>query len=90
MLAELRNGTPVRGNDGSALGEVRAVYGAGEGRVAEFLLVHWQSRGEATLVAADEVTRIEEDGVVLAGRASSYDNLPSFDPAKNPLLHRLA
>lgn len=90
LLTELRSGTTVRGNDGSELGQVRAVYGSGEGRVAEFLLIHWAGRGETALVGADEVERIDEDGIVLSGGAGSYERLPAFDPSKNPQLHRLS
>jgi hypothetical protein len=89
LLEELTPGTPVRAADGSLLGEVRAVYGSGNGLVAEFLLVYWHKRGEEALVAADEVTRVTEDGVDLARNDSTYEQLAAFDPSVNPMLHRL-
>jgi hypothetical protein len=89
LLEELQPGTPVCANDGGQVGEIRAVYGSGNGRVAEFLLVHWLKRGEEALVAADEVTRVSDDGVELARSAAAYEQLPAFDPSVNPMLHRL-
>ena len=90
LLEELQPGTPVRANDGTQVGEIRAVYGSGNGRVAEFLLVYWNKRGEEALIAADEVTQVsDDDGVVLARSEGSYDQLPAFDPSVNPMLHRL-
>lgn len=89
LLEELQPGTPVLAQDGTQLGDIRAVYGYGNGRVAEFLLVHWDKRGEDALVAADEVTQVSDDGVTLSRSGSAYDQLPAFDPSVNPLLHRL-
>lgn len=85
----MQPGAPVRAQDGAAIGEVRAVYGSGSARVAEFLLVHWNRRDEDALVAADEVTNVSDDGVVLARSEASYEYLPAFDPSANPMLHRL-
>lgn len=76
-------------NDGLHVGEVRAIYGSGDARVVEFLLVHWTHRGEDALVGADEVTSVGDDGVMLGKNAASYADLPAFDPASNPVLHRL-
>jgi hypothetical protein len=89
LLEELQSGTPVRTQDGSQIGEIRAVYGSGTGRVAEFLLVHWSKRGEEALVAADEVTNVTDDGVLLVHSEAAYEQLAAFDPSANPLLHRL-
>ena len=89
LLEELQSGTPVRATDGALVGEIRAVYGSGNGRVAEFLLVFWNKRGEDALVAADEVTNVSDDGVTLARSGSAYEQLPAFDPSVNPMLHRL-
>jgi hypothetical protein len=89
LLEELEAGTPVRAADGSLVGEVRAVYGSGNSLVAEFLLVYWNKRGEEALVAADEVTRVTDDGVDLARNHSTYEQLAAFDPSVNPILHRL-
>ncbi len=89
LLEELPVGTPVHAKDGVRVGEVRAVYGSGDGRVAEFLLVRWSVRDEEALVAADEVTQISEQGVTLGKNAGSYDLLAAFDPSANPMLHRL-
>jgi hypothetical protein len=88
-LEDLKPGTPVLTTDGTTVGEIRAVYGSGNARVAEFLQVHWNKRGEDALVAADEVTNVTDDGVVLARSEASYEQLAAFDPSANPLLHRL-
>ncbi len=89
LLADLPAGTPVRANDGTDIGEVRAVYGSGEARVAEFLLVFWRKRGEEALVAADEVESVGTQGVTLSRSEGIYDDLPAFEPSVNPMLHRL-
>jgi hypothetical protein len=89
LLEELQPGTPVLANDGTKVGEIRVVYGSGGGRVAEFLLVLWNRRGEEALVATDEVTNVTEDGVWLARGEASYEQLAAFDPSANPMLHRL-
>lgn len=89
LLEELQPGTPVRDNNGSAIGEVRAVYGSGDARTAEFLLVYWTARGEEALVPADEAMDVGDEGVSLRQSADSYADRPAFDPASNPLLHRL-
>ena len=88
LLEELTPGTPVRTADGAHAGEIRAVYGSGQGRGAEFLAVFWTGRGEETLIPADEVISIAADGGVEL-RSTSYADLPAFDPSANPLLHRL-
>lgn len=88
LLEELAPGTPVRTADGTAAGEVRAVYGSGQARGAEFLLVYWTDRGEEALIGADEVLNIGPDGGVEL-RCLSYVELPAYDPAANPLLHKL-
>lgn len=75
--------------DGVRVGDVRAIYGSGDARVVEFLLVHWEQRGEEALVGADEVTAVGEGGVMLAKNASSYDDLAAFDPKVNPVLKKL-
>ncbi len=89
LLEELQPGTPVLANDGTQVGEIRAVYGSGNARVAEFLLVLWNKRGEEALVGSDEVTNVTEHGVLLARNEASYEQLASFDPSANPMLHRL-
>jgi len=90
LLEELQSGTPVYAVDGTPVGEVRAVYGSGTARVAEFLLVFWNKRNEEALVAADEVTNVNDDGGVVLGRSeASYSQLAAFNPSANPLLHKL-
>jgi uncharacterized protein YrrD len=89
LLEELENGTPVYAADGTPVGEVRAVYGSGTARVAEFLLVYWNKRDEEALVAADEVTSVNDGGVMLSRSEASYTQLAAFNPSANPLLHRL-
>lgn len=75
--------------DGVRVGDVRAIYGFGEARVVEFLLVHWEQRGEDALVGADEVTAVGEGGIMLGKNANWYDDLPAFDPSENPVLRKL-
>jgi hypothetical protein len=88
LLEELTPGTPVRTGDGALAGEVRAVYASGQARGAEYLLIFWNARNEEALIDADEVLNIAADGAVEL-RCTSYPELPAFDPAANPLLHRL-
>lgn len=89
LLEELQAGTPVRDMNGSHIGEVRAVYGSGDARTAEFLLVYWTARGEEALVPADEAMHVGDDGVSLRQSADSYADRPAFNPGANPMLHRL-
>jgi hypothetical protein len=89
LLEDLQAGTAVRDSSGACIGEVRAVYASGEARGAEFLLVFWTARGEEALVPADEAAHVGDDGVTLRQSAAMYEDRPAFDPAKNPLLHRL-
>lgn len=89
LLEELQPGTPVRDTNGSQIGEIRAVYASGNALGAEFLLVYWTARGEEALVPADEAVSVGDDGVTLRQSADSYADRPAFDPAANPLLHRL-
>ena len=79
----------MRDSNGTAIGEIRAVYGSGDARTAEFLLVFWNARGEEALVPADEAMHVGDEGVTLRQAAASYDDRPAFSPSANPLLHRL-
>jgi hypothetical protein len=89
LLEDLKPGTTVRDSSGSAIGEVRAVYGSGNARTAEFLLVYWTLRAEEALVPADEAMNVDDGGVTLRQSAESYNDRPAFNPSANPLLHRL-
>ncbi|HET7815887.1 MAG TPA: PRC-barrel domain-containing protein [Candidatus Baltobacteraceae bacterium] len=89
LLEEVTPGTPVVDRTGESLGEVRAVYGSGEGRLAEFVLVFWTARGAEALVPADDVESVSGGRVTLMGSAASYESLAAFDPSANPQLHRL-
>lgn len=89
LLDQIEPGTPVMAHDGVRVGDVRAIYGSGDARVVEFLLVHWDKRGEEALIAADEVTAVGDGGVMLGKSASFYEDLPAFDPAANPVLKKL-
>lgn len=89
LLEDLRPGTTVYDGSGGAVGEIRAVYGAGEARTAEFLLIYWHDRAEEALIPADEAMSVANDGVHLRQSADAYAERPAFDPAANPLLHRL-
>lgn len=89
LLDQLEPGTPVIDGSGARAGEVRAIYGSGDARVVEFVLVHWTQRGEDALIGADEVIEVAEDGVTLAKDTSSYADLPAFNPAVNPVLRKL-
>lgn len=89
LLEELRPGTPVRDKDGAAIGEVRGVYGSGDARTVEFLLVYWTLRDEEALLPADEAMHVGDEGVTLRQPVGSYADRAAFDPAANPMLHRL-
>lgn len=89
LLEDLQPGTPVRDTNGVQIGEIRAVYASGNAQGAEFLLVYWTSRREEALVPADEAASVGDEGVTLRQSAASYADRPAFDPAANPLLHRL-
>lgn len=89
LLEDLQSGTPVLASSGEPLGEVRAVYGLGESRGAQYLLVFWTGRDEEALLNVDEVERIGDAGVVLRSIGAAYAELPAFQPSANPMLHRL-
>jgi hypothetical protein len=89
LLEDLQPGTPVQAANGEDIGEVRAVYGLGQARSAEYLLVFWKQRGEEALLDAEEVSTITSDGVVLRSNGVCYEDLPAFNPSANPMLHRL-
>ncbi len=88
LLEELSPGTPVVDRSGEPVGEVRGIYGLGQARAAEYVLIHWDARGVDALIPSTEVASLNER-VELLGSASSYDTLPAFDPAANPSLHAL-
>ncbi|MFN2450505.1 MAG: hypothetical protein ABR508_12070 [Candidatus Baltobacteraceae bacterium] len=89
LLEEVAPGTPVFDGTGSRIGEVRAMYGSGEGRLAEFALIYWTARGAEALVSTDQVAGVSSEGVRLIGSQNAYDGLAAFDPSANPALHRL-
>lgn len=89
LLEDVAPGTPVIDRAGESLGEVRAVYGSGEGLIAEFVLVFWTARGEEALVPADDVESVSGGQVTLMGSGASYESLAAFNPSANPQLHRL-
>ena len=90
LLENLEHGTPVLSATEGKLGEVRGVFAIGETRVPECLLVYWDDTREETLLDADEVMSISDDGVMLRGARKMYEVLPSYDPQSNPLLKRLS
>lgn len=89
LLEELQPGTPVFDRAGSRVGEVRAVYGSGDARSAEFLLVYWDRRAQEALLDAGDVAEVGSNGVHLMSTQAVYEALPAFDPAANPSLHVL-
>ncbi len=89
LLEDLQSGVPVLDVDGMRAGEIRAVYASGDARGAEFLLVFWTDRGEEALVPADEAMEVDDEGVTLRQSVLAYADRPAFDPAANPMLHRL-
>ena len=72
------------------VGEVRGVFAIGETRVPECLLIYWYDTKEETLLNANEVLGISDDGVMLRSIRKMYEVLPAYDPQSSPLLHRLA
>ena len=90
LLENLEHGTPVLSATEGKLGEVRGVFAIGETRVPECLLVYWDDTREETLLDADEVMSISDDGVMLRSARKMYEVLPSYDPQSNPLLKRLS
>jgi len=90
LLENLEHGTPVLSATEGKLGEVRGVFAIGETRVPECLLVYWDDTREETLLDADEVMSISDDGVMLRSARKMYEVLPSYDPQGNPLLKRLS
>lgn len=90
LLENLEHGTPVLSATEGKLGEVRGVFAIGETRVPECLLVYWDDTREETLLDADEVMSISDDGVLLRSARKMYEVLPSYDPQSNPLLKRLS
>jgi hypothetical protein len=90
LLENLEHGTPVLSATEGKLGEVRGVFAIGETRVPECLLVFWDDTREETLLDADEVMSISDDGVMLRSARKMYEVLPCYDPQGNPLLKRLS
>ncbi len=88
-LEDLEPGDPICCEDGPKAGEVRGIYTKGASRVPEFLGVRWHGGRDEFLVSTDQVLRIEGNMAVLSGSQASYDDLVAFDPAADPLLHRL-
>lgn len=88
LLEDLAPGTPVVDRDGTRVGEVRGLYGLGESRAAEYLLIHWSARQTDALVPSTEVAAIGES-VELIGSAQTYEMLPAYEPSSNPSLHAL-
>jgi len=89
LLENIDPGTSVRSADGEVLGDVRGVYSTGDSRVAEYLCVFWNRRGDEALLPTEEVLTIDEEGVVLRSSARVYTDLVAYNPQSNPLLHRL-
>lgn len=89
LLENLAHGTPVLSATEGKLGEVRGVFAIGETRVPECLLVYWSDTLEETLLDADEVISITDEGVMLRSARKIYEVLPAYDP-QNPLLKRLS
>jgi len=90
LLENLADGTPVLNSTEGVLGEVRGVFAIGETRVPECLLIFWNDTKEETLLDADEVLSISDDGVLLRSARELYKVLPGYDPQTNPLLKRLS
>lgn len=89
LLEELESGTAVHTGPDGKVGEVRAVYASGQSRAAQYLLVYWLDIEDATLLDADEVLTISDDGILLRSSRRIYSDLPAFRPESNPMLHRL-
>jgi len=89
LLENLAHGTPVLSATEGKLGEVRGGFAMGDTRVPECLLVYWDDTREETLLDADEVITISEEGVMLRSARKMYEVLPAFDP-QSPLLKRLS
>ena len=89
LLENLPYGAPVRSATEGVLGEVRGVFAIGETRVPESLLIFWNDTKEETLLDADEVLSISDEGVMLRSARETYKVLPGYDPKTNPLLKRL-
>ena len=89
LLENVEHGTPVLSATEGILGEVRGVFAIAQTRVPECLLVYWHDTKEETLLDADEVLSLSEDGVMLRGARKMYEVLPAYDP-QNPLLTRLS
>lgn len=89
LLENLEHGTPVRSATEGTVGEVRGVFAIAQTRVPECLLIYWHDTKEETLLDADEVLSINDDGVMLRSARKMYEVLPAYDP-ENPLLTRLS
>lgn len=88
-LESLQPGTPVFVGD-IRVGELRALYTAGNSRQAELLVVHWSERNEDVAVPTTEVGSVDEGGVrLIALDVNAYETLASFDPARFPTVHLL-
>jgi len=87
-LEELEPGTPVYCGE-RRVGQVRGVFAEGSSQLAEYLNVHWEPRSIEVLVSTDDVSEIDERGVILLGTAQRYEDLVIFDAAAHPTMRRL-
>ena len=89
LLEDLEPGTPVYLGE-TRVGEVRAVYAEGAARLAEYIAVHWNDRGESLLIPTKDVASLEAKGVVLMlDDPKLYAGFPTFDEAAHPTIRRL-
>ncbi len=88
-LETLEPGTPVYAG-ATRVGEVRAVYGEGDGRTAELLAVQWDARGEEVAIPATEVQSVDGTGVQLMRQEpDQYGDLAPFDAARFTTMKQL-
>jgi hypothetical protein len=88
-LETLEPGTPVFAGP-TRVGDVRAVYAEGDARSAEFLIVHWDARGEDVAIPTTEVASVNDGAVQLIRQESDqYGDFAAFDAASFPTMKKL-
>jgi len=89
-LETLAVGTPVYCGE-NRVGSIEGVYAEGASGVAEYLVVHWDSRnGTPVLVATKDVQSLEPRGVLLMGdEPGQYITAPRYEERLYPSLRRM-
>ena len=88
-LETLDPGTPVFCGE-LRVGDVRGVFAEGESKLAEYLVIRWDSRDADVLVATRDVDSIDTRGVILQGSdPQAYESLATYEPQDHPTIRKI-